>query len=303
MEERLTGGNTTDVVRLGDTVRRTTGTCTPAVHDLLHHLERVGFEGSPRVLGIDDHGREMLAYVEGEVGTRSPESPLPEWFRSEDACWGIGRWIREFQRAQSGFAPDPTKPWRRAAGESLEPGQVIVHHDVSPYNTVRRPDGVLVALDWDFARPGNQLEDLAWAAWRWVPLMTGSWWHTEYGVDHLTDEQLIEHQTRNLRALLDGYGASPDQRRHLAGEITAQLESHAADLKDMAATDPAFAALIERDYARAARDDARWWRTESTGHVPRMIGGRVGRGSRRSRARYQRAPRIWSGRVPHDSWV
>lgn len=28
----------------------------------------------------------------------------------------------------------------------------------------------------------------------------------------------------------------------------------------MALTDPAFADLIERDFARAARDDAKWWR-------------------------------------------
>jgi hypothetical protein len=32
---------------------------------LLAHLERVGFEGAPRPLGIDDEGREVLSFVTG----------------------------------------------------------------------------------------------------------------------------------------------------------------------------------------------------------------------------------------------
>ena len=50
----LIGGNTSTVVRVGDTVRRNVGPWTPAVHALLRHLEYVGFTGAPRVLGIDD---------------------------------------------------------------------------------------------------------------------------------------------------------------------------------------------------------------------------------------------------------
>jgi len=50
-EVPLSGGNTSAVVRVGETVRRSTGHWTPAVHGVLRHLERAGFEGSPRVLG------------------------------------------------------------------------------------------------------------------------------------------------------------------------------------------------------------------------------------------------------------
>ena len=49
-EVPLIGGNTSTVVRVGDTVRRNAGPWTPAVHSLLHHLERVGFTGAPRAL-------------------------------------------------------------------------------------------------------------------------------------------------------------------------------------------------------------------------------------------------------------
>lgn len=256
-EERLSGGNTTVVVHIGDTVRRPVGLWTPAVHDLLNHLTAVGFFGSPRVLGVDDADREILEFIPGEVGSLSAEEPLPAWFRTPESCWSIGRWIRDFQSAQEGLALDPTKPWRRAEGAPLRADEVIVHHDISPYNTVRRQDDSLVVLDWDFARPGDPVEDLAWAAWRWVPLMSGRSWHAEYGVGAYEDVR--QRQERNLAALLDGYGPSKHQRSILAEAIANQMVSHARDLDDMARTDPAFARLVDLGYARAARHDAEWW--------------------------------------------
>ena len=57
----------TEVERVGDTMRRSTGPWTPAVHALLRHLEAVGFEGAPRVLGSDDQGREVLTFIEGDA--------------------------------------------------------------------------------------------------------------------------------------------------------------------------------------------------------------------------------------------
>jgi hypothetical protein len=187
---------------VGDTVRRPVGPWTPAVHDLLNHLASVGFAGAPQVQGIDELNREILEFVPGDVGTLSPADPLLPWFRSPEACWSVGRLIRDLQSAQAGFLADPAKPWRRAPASVLRPGQVIVHHDVSPYNTVRRSDGSLVVLDWDFARPGDPIEDLAWAAWRWAPLMAGKWWHAEFGITE--DEDVLGHQRRNIAALLDG---------------------------------------------------------------------------------------------------
>ncbi|MFE0465507.1 aminoglycoside phosphotransferase family protein, partial [Kitasatospora sp. NPDC058965] len=54
------------VERIGRTVHRPVGPWTPAVHDLLHHLEAVGYELAPRVLGFDDQGREVLTWIDGE---------------------------------------------------------------------------------------------------------------------------------------------------------------------------------------------------------------------------------------------
>lgn len=54
----LKGGNITGVVRIGQTVHRTTGPWSTAVHGLLQHLEAQGFEGAPQFLGFDQLGRE-----------------------------------------------------------------------------------------------------------------------------------------------------------------------------------------------------------------------------------------------------
>ncbi|HMK10907.1 MAG TPA: hypothetical protein VK461_04975 [Acidimicrobiales bacterium] len=83
-EEVLRGGVVNpSVVRVGDTVRRTPSAATPAVHDLLRHLEAKGSDGAPRALDFDDPGREVLSYVEGTVllddayrlGLRDPCEP------------------------------------------------------------------------------------------------------------------------------------------------------------------------------------------------------------------------------------
>lgn len=112
-------------------------------------------------------------------------------------------------------------------------------------------------LDWDFARPGDPIEDLAWAAWRWAPLMAGTWWHAEYGIEEGDD--IEKRQRTNLAALVEGYTPTSDQRVRLAAAIGAQMTSHADDIDDLACTDPAFAALVDRGYVQAARDDAAWW--------------------------------------------
>ncbi len=73
-EVPLSGGDVTEgVVRVGDTVRRPLKATSSAVHALLRHLEAAGFDAAPRVLGIDELGREVLSFVPGEA----PGRPFP----------------------------------------------------------------------------------------------------------------------------------------------------------------------------------------------------------------------------------
>ena len=92
-EVPLPGGNVGGAVRVDNTVRRVAGPWTPAVHALLEHLHAAGFDAVPRVLGIDDRGREVLSYIEGE--TVGDDDPWPAWWRDDDTLTPYA-----FRRAQ-----------------------------------------------------------------------------------------------------------------------------------------------------------------------------------------------------------
>ena len=73
MVEVLRGGVNT-VVRRGETIVRPMGRHSAAVHQVLIHLERVGFIEAPRLLAVDHVAHtETLSFLEGETA----DYPLP----------------------------------------------------------------------------------------------------------------------------------------------------------------------------------------------------------------------------------
>lgn len=91
------------VGRVGDTVVRRTGHWTPAVHELLRHLEQVGFPYSPRVLNIDEHGHEVLSYLDGASGKAGWAQVVPE-----AGLRSFARLLRDYHDAVAGFRPVAT---------------------------------------------------------------------------------------------------------------------------------------------------------------------------------------------------
>lgn len=253
VEQILHGGNTNVVLRVGDTVRRQTGPWTPAVHALLAHLTSVGFADAPTVQGIDDQGREILVFVIGEVGNFDP-APLPEWFRTVKACVAIGDWLVRFHDAQRGFEPDETLPWRMARGRRLNAGEVVAHHDAAPYNAIRRPDGGLTVIDWDFCAPGDPMEDLAFTCWSWAPL-----WSDRAAVGRVFGDGSVEASAVRLGALVEAYDPDPGDLLRLLPAIQTIMEAHAKGLERLAAQgDPVFLKLLKSGVADSARRDAVW---------------------------------------------
>src|SRR4051794_7548110 len=98
-EEVLTGGHLTHVVRVGDTVRREANRWTRTVQALLKHVADVGFEGAPAPLGFDDKGREVLSFIEGQVGTGRP----PSYVWSDAVIVHVGKLLRRYHDAASSF--------------------------------------------------------------------------------------------------------------------------------------------------------------------------------------------------------
>ncbi|GIH73865.1 hypothetical protein Plo01_02940 [Planobispora longispora] len=75
---------------------RPAGPWTPAAHALLHHLERVGFTGSPRVVGTARlnaqlHDDDVAEAVQARITPESADAE-PLWavaWRARSAAWMI----------------------------------------------------------------------------------------------------------------------------------------------------------------------------------------------------------------------
>ena len=170
------GDVTEGVVRVGDTVRRPRGAWSDAVAAYLLHLQRVGFDGAPRYRGIDEQGRDVLDFVEGEV----PGQPVTEdWAATDEALAGVARLLRRLHEASAPFDPPADAHWfSDGLVVELPPeippepaADIVSHFDVTPQNVVFR-DGVPAAVvDFDLAGPGPRLRDVANTAMWWVPLM------------------------------------------------------------------------------------------------------------------------------------
>lgn len=225
-EEVLAGGGVNHVVRVGPTVRRPTGPWTPAVHALLGHLAARGFTAAPRSHGVDGQGREMLDFVPGEV----PGYPLPDYARSDDALTAAGRLLRGYHDATAGFPAPADAAWYFPA---RGPAEVICHGDVAPYNCVFR-DGLPVAfIDFDTAHPGPRVWDVAYAAYRFVPLSEGA--------------GPVAEQARRLRLFAGAYGLGDADRRLLPDTARARLDHLVRHMHERAAAgNEAFAGHIAR---------------------------------------------------------
>ncbi|MEV5323579.1 phosphotransferase enzyme family protein [Nonomuraea fastidiosa] len=244
-EEILTGGGVNHVVRVAGTVRRPTGPWTPAVHALLRHLAGRGFTGAPRVHGVDEQGREVLGFVAGETA----DHPLPAWARTDEALTGAARLLRRYHDATAGFTPPPGAVWYLPP---VEPAEVICHGDVATYNTVFRDGEPVAFIDFDTAHPGPRLWDVAYAAYRFVPL-------TDPG--HAGGAPVAE-QARRLGLFAGAYGLGDDALKALPDMAVTRLERLVAFMRERAAAgDAAFAGhvargddrLYERDMAHLAR--------------------------------------------------
>ena len=173
----------------------------PAVRALLRHLEKSGFDGAPP--------------VDGDVTGAAPS--WPEWTREDDTLWQVAQWLREYHAAVADFVPPAGAVWRM--GGTWEPGLVIGHNDVAPYNATRSGRRLTGFVGWDYAGPVTRAADLALTAFAWVPLNT-------------RDDAAAEGWTtpadrpRRLRLLLDAYGwrgTADDMIREVRDRISAAI--------------------------------------------------------------------------------
>lgn len=109
--------------------------------------------------------------------------------RAEDVLRACGQTLRTLH------AVDPAVVFADAVPGD---GQTVVHGDYGPNNVLLDPSGLRITavLDWEWAHPGNPLEDVAWCEWI-------------VRTHHAEDHDAVD-------AFFDGYGSRPgwSERQH-----------------------------------------------------------------------------------------
>lgn len=171
-EELLTGGNVSNVFRLGETVRREVKPESVKIHKLLKHLEAKGFTNAPKFLGFDDKNREILSFIKGEAGNY----PLKKYMWSNEALKEIAKMLRLYHRAVSDF---PIEDSWTPIDNTPQPFEVVCHNDFAIYNIIFNQEKPVGIIDFDLAAPGPRLWDIVYTLYTCVPL--SRLYHTDSG--------------------------------------------------------------------------------------------------------------------------
>ena len=203
VDERPLPGGATGAARAGDEVLRAAGPWTPSVHALMDHVRNSGLSQVPAVFGLTaDGARERLAWIEADEA--------PAAVADLRALRKVGALVRAVHDALGSFTAPETARWR-----GRERGERFVHGDISPWNVLWRDGDIVGLLDWDQAGPGRDLEDIAYAAWVWVPIADPSRPEDHWLRGHFDAQE----QGRRMLALAEGFGLTLDERRRLLEEV------------------------------------------------------------------------------------
>lgn len=207
------GANAGRVVRVGNTVRRPRNGGSLLVEALLLHLESVGYRRAPRFHGLDELGRQVLDYVDGDV------NPAPSWQSDDEAnaaaLGQLAMLVRDLHEATASFRPpDGATPMRPLPAT----GDVWSHGDIGYSNTVYRNGEVAAFIDWEFVGRADPVYDAA----SLLSCVRGP----KIGVDDL--DRRVAATVLAFDAIVDGYGMDDELRRRMP-EVAAASIDDAAD--------------------------------------------------------------------------
>ena len=268
-EPLIGDGVTPGIVRIGDTVRRPLRPFSLTIQAYLAHLRDAGFTGAPRPLGVDEQGREVLAFVPGDV----PRNPLPPETAGDDVLVALARLVRDLHAASAGWVPPPDAVWGGTPASQELPAdqqrsrdgqaELVSHRDYYPGNVVFRAGLPAALIDFDLARPTTRLYNLANALWYWAPLRDPRDRSTAF----------VDADVPHRVALFaDAYGMTGQQRADLAPFVVSLARRYHEDSRLSATLDPVFAQLWE-DGAKDELPRAEVWLRQTAPAIAAALTG------------------------------
>jgi hypothetical protein len=201
---KLTGGNVSNVYRIGNTVHRDLKPTSHKIHALLKHLESKGFNEAPQFLGVDTDGREILTYIEGEAGNY----PVKDYMWSNNALKAIAEMLRRYHDSISDFPLDKT--WQ-AIDNTPSNHEVLCHNDFAIYNIIFKDKKPIAVIDFDNAGPGPRLWDIAYTLYTCIPLSRYNLSNTLEATVLYDSVQDADRMKQRVELFFEAYGEPIDE--------------------------------------------------------------------------------------------
>ncbi|MEM4998815.1 phosphotransferase [Priestia megaterium] len=250
-EEVLTGGNVSNVYRLGETVRRELKSDSHKFHKLLKHLENKGFSYAPKFLDIDEKGREVLSFIEGEAGNY----PLKKYMWSDDVLIEIGKMLRLYHDSVSDFSFDDS--WK-SIDNTPKPFEVLCHNDFAIYNIIFKQERPVGIIDFDVAGPGPRIWDIAYTLYTCVPL--SRFYLSETGEKiYYNSLHHAQHRKQRVKLFFESYGE--ELREGYLEVVLLRLEGLCKTITRKASEgDRAFQKMIDEGHLEHYQNDIKFIR-------------------------------------------
>lgn len=230
----MIAGKVTEFVRVGDEVLRPVTANSESMKQLLAHLEECGFEGAPRVVGLEPDGEVRLTWIEGWVPNEAEG-----WKLDAGALESVGSLLRQYHDSMRGFA---SRARFEEGPQSVAEGDIVCHGDIAPRNTVFRDGRAVAFIDWDGIWVAPALWDLGHALWQFAPICDD-------------DDPWLQHwpappdRSTRITALVRGYRLDQSLAQHLPEMVSEVIAGcHRSVYRKATAGIPAFARM-EREGA------------------------------------------------------
>ena len=173
-------------------VKRPAGEWTPTVHSFLTYLHGACGLNVPKPIELNrKESSEILSFVDGE----SFNYPLPEVFLKDEMLRSAARLLKQLHDASGRYLNQLSgeEQWMLSP---VSPMEVICHGDFAPYNVTVEGTAAVGVFDFDTIHPGPRIWDVAYAIYRFVPVM-----QSEVSRLRLSDGELLS----KIRGFVDEY--------------------------------------------------------------------------------------------------